>query len=231
MALAPISDLTPYHDRLNPRLWRGNRLRIGVRIKLMQTAVAFYRFLDVPQLRVDDILLTGSNAAYNYTQLSDIDLHLLVRYDETSCPALAGNFFTTKKSLWNQTYDIVIYDHDVELYVEDARDPVRATGVYSVLHDKWLKIPSDTPPERNDTAVLAKAEAYADEIESLLVGEPKIEEITDLLSRLHTLRQNGLLSGGEFSVENLAYKTLRNLGFLQRLYDKRIEIRDRSLSL
>jgi len=231
MALAPIADLAPYHRRLNPRLWRSHRLRIGVRLKLMQTAIAFYRFLDIPQLPVRDIVLTGSNAAFNYTSLSDIDLHLLVRYDETSCPALAGNFFTTKKSLWNQTYNIVIHHHPVELYVEDIADPVRANGIYSILHNIWLQTPTSTPPKRNDTAVLAKVGGYADEIETLLVGEPSPREVTDLLDRLQALRRNGLLRGGEHSVENVAYKTLRSLGFLQRLYDKRIELRDKSLSL
>lgn len=230
MTDTPFDALT-FHRRLNPHLWQHHRLRPEVRLKLLQNAIAFYRFLDLPRLRVTDIILTGSNAAYNYTRLSDVDVHLMVAYGRTSCPQLAGNFFNTKRNLWNKTYNVSVHGHPIELYVEDTADPVVANGVYSILHDEWLTTPSDVPPARDDTAVEHKVKAYADEIDSLLLGEPKIADIDELLRRLHVLRQNGLLSGGEFSIENLTYKVLRNGGDLQRLYDRRIELRDAALSV
>lgn len=227
----PVKQIIRFHSRLNPRLWRDDELRVEVRLKLLQTAIAFYRFLDVPGLRVDDIIITGSNAAYNYTRLSDVDVHLLVDYGKTTCPALASNFFSTKKTLWNQTYAIVVHGQPVELYVEDTHDPVKANGIYSVLHREWLKTPSDTPPKPDDSAVQHKAQAYVDEIDSLLSGEPNSSDINDLLKKLYTLRQNGLLAGGEFSTENTAYKVLRNLGYLDKLRDARVAAVDRRLSL
>ena len=231
MAKFPIGRIIRFHPHLNPRLWQHDDLRVEVRLKLLQTAIAFYRFLDLPGLRVSDIILTGSNAAYNYTRLSDLDVHLLVDFSGTTCPTLADNFFNTKKTLWNQTYDTVVHGHPVELYVEDVADPVNANGVFSLLHDDWLKIPDNTPPPRDDTAVQQKAQAYADEIDSLMAGDPDVKEINRLLNRLRVLRQNGLLAGGEYSVENLAYKTLRSVGYLQKLYDARIKSQDRVLSI
>jgi hypothetical protein len=230
-ARLPIGQIIRFHSTLNPRLWRNHELRVEVRMKLLQAAIAFYRFLDLPGLRVKDIIMTGSNAAYNYTRLSDIDVHLVVDYAHTHCPSLADNFFSTKKSLWNQTYDIVVRDHPVELYVEDTAEPVKANGVYSVLHNRWLKTPTDTPPARDDSAVEHKAQAYADEIDSLLAGEPDMAAINQLLSRLYALRQNGLMAGGEFSVENLAFKVLRNAGYLDQLRNARVQRRDRELSM
>ena len=231
MAKFSVGRIIQFHSRLNPRLWQHDDLRVEVRLKLLQTAIAFYRFLDLPGLRVNDIIVTGSNAAYNYTRLSDIDVHLLVDFHRTTCPTLADNFFNTKKTLWNQTYDTMIHGHPVELYVEDVDDPVNANGVYSLLHSDWLKTPHATPPPRHDSAVQQKAQAYADEIDSLLTGEPSVKEINHLLNRLRNLRQNGLLAGGEFSTENLAFKTLRSVGYLQKLYDARIEAQDRILSV
>ena len=231
MAKFSVGRIIQFHSRLNPRLWQHDGLRVEVRLKLMQTAIAFYRFLDLPGLRVDDIIVTGSNAAYNYTKLSDIDVHLLVDFSKTTCPILASNFFNTKKTLWNQTYDTTIHGHPVELYVEDVDDPVNANGIFSLLHAHWLKVPHAIPPPRNDTAVVQKTLAYANEIDTLLAGEPDIKEINKLLDRLRTLRQNGLLAGGEFSTENLAYKTLRAIGYLQKLYDARVERQDRVLSV
>jgi len=232
MPSAPPDDTTSwFHRRLNPHLWRRDRLRVPVRLKLLKTALAFYQFLELDNLVVKDIILTGSNAAYNYTALSDVDVHLIVDYTKTPCPDLAINFFTTKKTLWNQTYNVAIFGHPVELYVENLADPVTANGVFSILHNKWLKHPNRVPPTRDDSSVKQKAAAYADEIESLLAAQPSLKDINHLLVRLRTLRRNGLMTGGEFSVENLAYKLLRAQGFLQNVYDAKIRIRELSLSL
>lgn len=227
----PDAKPSSFHNRLNPDLWQNDRLRVPVRLKLLKTALAFYQFLELNNLVVKDIILTGSNAAYNYTELSDVDVHLIVDFTKSPCPGLAENFFTTKKTLWNQTYNIAIFGHPVELYVENLADPVKANGVFSILHNKWLKHPSPVAPTRDDSSVVQKAEAYADEIDSLLAARPSIKDLNHLLARLRTLRQNGLMTGGEFSTENLAYKLLRAEGFLQKVYDARIRIRELSLSL
>jgi len=220
-----------FHGRLNAQLWQHETLRIPVRLKMLKSAIAFYRFLDVTKLVIKDIIFTGSNAAYNYTTISDLDLHLIVDFSKTACPDLADNFFTTKKTLWNQTYNASIYGHPVELYVEDVTNPVTANGIYSILHNRWLKRPERIKPTAEDTSIVRKAEAYADEIDSLLAGEPNSNNINELLSKLGNLRRNGLLAGGEFSVENLTYKALRSAGFLQKLHDARHELRVKELSL
>lgn len=208
-----------------------NRLRPEVRLKLFQTAVAFYRFLEVPRLLVRDIILTGSNAGYNYTSLSDIDIHLLIKFSGTPCPDLTTNIFTTKKTLWSKTYNTKVRGHAVELYVEDTDSPVTATGIYSILHGKWIKFPKHETPSPDDTAIEYKFNAFAAEIDSLLDGVPAIIDLNQMLGKIYTLRQNGLLTGGEFSTENLTFKMLRTFGYLDRLRDKRVEVRDTELSL
>lgn len=220
-----------FHDTLNPLLWTGDKLRPEVRLKLFQAAVAFYRFLDLPRLIVKDIIITGSNAAYNYTELSDIDVHLLVDFTHSSCPQMASNFFTTKKALWSKTYDVTVRTHAIELYVEDIDVPVVANGIYSILHAKWLRTPSREPPKADDEALTQKVKAFAAEMDALLSGQPTIRDIDEMLNLIYELRQNGLMNGGEFSVENSAFKALRSLGYLDKLHDKRIKIKDAALSL
>lgn len=224
-------DQLQFHDELNPTMWRGDRLRLEVRLKTFQSAIAFYRFLDVPKLLVRDIILTGSMAAYNYTPLSDLDVHLIVDFSHSTCPELADKFFTTKKALWSKTFNVSIHGHPLELYVEDAADPVKASGIYSILHNRWIKHPSPTAPASDDSAVQQKVEAYVAQINDLLAGQPTVKTVNGLLRRLHILRSNGLLTGGEFSTENLTYKLLRNAGYLQKLYDNWVELRDAELSL
>jgi predicted nucleotidyltransferase len=220
-----------FQHRLNPKLWDNDRLKPIVRLKLFQAALAFYKFLDIPRLVVNDIILTGSNAAFNYTFLSDVDVHLIVDFAQTTCPALAENVFTTKKALWGRTYSINVFGCPVELYVEDANREVIANGIFSILHDRWIAKPSAERPEADDRAIAAKVSALGADIQGLLVDSPDGKQIDQMIKRLRAMRQSGLLSGGEFSDSNLAYKVLRDRGLIDRLYDKRIEIWDRALSL
>lgn len=67
-----------YHDTLNPKLWANNQLHTQVRYKLMAIAMHFAKFLNVPELNLRDVTISGSNAAYGYADSSDLDLHLVV---------------------------------------------------------------------------------------------------------------------------------------------------------
>mgnify|MGYP001480298052 CR=1 FL=1 len=220
-----------FHDTLNPKVWSGDEMRPEVRLRLLRGALAFYRFLGVDGLRVQDIVLTGSNAAYNYTDLSDLDVHLIVDLAATPCPDLAENLFRAKKALWSDTYHAMVRGCSVEFYVEDAAEPARSNGVYSILHGRWVRKPERTPPHPDDAAVVHKTRAYAAEIEHLLAADPSVREIDAIFSRLHDLRRVGLQKGGEFSTENLTYKALRNLGLLDKLWDARVRAIDADLSL
>lgn len=221
-----------FHDRLNPKLWTADReMRLEVRVRLLRAALAFYRCLDLPTLAVHDIVVTGSNAAFNYTGDSDIDVHLIVDYARTVCPELSASYFTAKKALWNQTHAATIRGHAIEMYVEDSRAPAQSNGVYSLLDGAWRHEPEAKAPAWNDAAVILKTGHLADQIDALLDSSPTPEAIDSLLARLRAMRQSGLDEGGEFSVENLAYKGLRALGYLDRLYTARSKVEDSGFSL
>jgi hypothetical protein len=51
------------------------------------------------------------------------------------------------------------------------------------------------------------------------------------MPRIKRLRQSGLEKNSEFSVENLAWKTVRNNGFLDKLDDYVKNLDDASLSI
>lgn len=220
-----------FHDTLNEKLWDEDQLDLAVHTALLNSAYEFTKFLDVPGLKIEDVIFTGSNASYNYTPYSDLDVHVIVDFDTTICPTLAENFFNTKKTLWNQTHDVQIRGYDLEMYVEDTKNPVTANGVYSLLKKQWIREPRPLAPKWDDSAVLAKVEALSDEIEALLGSEPSKPEIDAVFDRLRKMRKAGLAKAGELSTENLAFKTLRNLGMLDRLSTARSTAHDRELSL
>ena len=70
------------HDVLNPLLWdKDNRLLPEVKSKILDIVQQFLVMSEL-DLHIIDITLVGSNASYNYTTTSDLDVHLVVNYEE-----------------------------------------------------------------------------------------------------------------------------------------------------
>ena len=227
-----ILDKIQFHDSLNTVIWKNGKMRPAIRIRLLRAALEFYRFLELESLRVTDIIMTGSNAGFNYcAETSDIDLHLMVKCPRNMTVADAQNLFKTKKTLWEDEHNIHIGKFPIELYAEIDDDLV-ASGIYSVLKGKWLKTPSKTKPSINDDAVIAKVDYVASRIDDVLADKnTNVAEIKTLLDKIKHMRTVGLMDGGEFSVENLAFKALRSLGYLDRLWTLKTKIVDDSISL
>lgn len=126
-----ISDAISFHDELNPNLWDGNELRPEVKEQLLYIAKDFLEELGVDDLDVKDITVSGSNAAYSYTPYSDLDLHILVDLSDMDNNEIYRELFNAKKIIYNDTHNITIHGVPVELYVQDAREPVVSLGEYS----------------------------------------------------------------------------------------------------
>jgi hypothetical protein len=210
-----------YNSTLNPNLWDNDQLKPEVADKLHQIADAFTDFINVPELAIQDIIITGSNANYNWTEQSDIDLHLIVDISDfrLRCPELADEFFNDKKTLWNDQHDIEIYDQPVEVYVQPSDQPHVASGQYSLSDSGWIVFPEYRPPKIDDTAVMAKVEQYKYEIDHIIEIRAGNKEVDRMKYRLGRMRRSGLARAGEFSVENITFKTLRNAGYIGKLYD------------
>jgi hypothetical protein len=136
-----LSDAIKFRSELNPMLFNDERMTSDVREKLLEIANEFIDYLGINNLDIDDITLSGSNAAYTYTDHSDIDLHILVDMNKINNDDIYRELFTAKKNLFNADHDIKIRGYDVELYVQDKNQPVKSLGEYSILNDKWIKFP------------------------------------------------------------------------------------------
>lgn len=202
-----------YHDTLNPKLWDNNSLDTEVRYKLMAIAMHFAKFLNVPKLNLRDITISGSNAAYGYAESSDLDLHLVVTMSKDR-PELA-ELYTAKKNEYNFTHAITVKGIDVELYVQDVQQPHRSAGIYSILNDQWISKPKHQPPTIRDQDVKNKARNYSARINAAMRAND-LNTARETMSDLRKLRQSGLEQGGEYSVENLAFKLLRARGKIDK---------------
>ena len=202
-----------YHDTLNPKLWAKNTLDTEVRYKLMAIAMHFAKFLNVPKLNLRDITISGSNAAYGYAESSDLDVHLVVDMPVDK-PELA-ELYTAKKNEYNFTHNITVKGIDVELYVQDVQQPHRSAGIYSILNDRWISKPKHQPPTIRDQDVKSKARNYSAKINAAMRAND-LNTARETMSDIRKLRQAGLEQGGEYSVENLAFKLLRARGKIDK---------------
>lgn len=226
-----LADTVKFHDRLNARLWdRSEHLRPDVHAKLMEIARDFQEFLGVPDLDVKDITVSGSNAAYNYTPQSDIDLHLVVDLPEADHSEVYRELFDAKKFQYNETHNIKIGGYDVELYVQNPNQEHHSQGIYSLMRNAWVRVPRRRKAEIDDISTRSKYEDLAARIDSTVSGGNH-DSMADLMKKIRSMRQSGLEQQGEFGSDNLAFKLLRNNGYIKKLVDARNAARDRELSL
>ena len=225
-----LSDAVKFHDKLNPKLFLGNRLDPAVKKQLLVIAKDFLTELGVSDFKVKDITISGSNAAYSYTPYSDLDLHVLVDYNQFTNDDVYRELFTAKKNVYNDSHDIKIRGIPVELYMQDTNMPHVSLGEYSVLNDKWIKLPTKRRANFDQNATKAKYDKLADFVLRAL-KEKDVEKVKKALDIIKRYRKAGLDKGGEFSPENLAYKSLRSQGALQKLFDLRNKLHGKQLSL
>jgi len=225
-----LSDAVTFHDELNPKLWTGNKLRPEVKKQLEIIAEDFLEEMGINDLDVRDITISGSNAAYSYTGHSDLDLHILVNISDLPNNEIYREFFNAKKSLYNDSHDITIHGVPVELYVQDAAQPSITLGEYSLMHDKWLKIPSKRRANFDQTASKLKFEKLLDIVERALHLQDLVK-IQKVLKKIKQYRQAGLDKGGEFGPENLAFKALRSQGYITKLYALRDKLHSQHLTI
>jgi hypothetical protein len=226
-----VKNNVAYNRELSPVAWSDNKLKLPVRVALLKAAKFFTDYLDIPNFRVIDVVLTGSMANYNYTRYSDFDLHVITSYRDLECDDLAEAFYRAKKSVWNDNHDITIGGHDVELYVEDVEQPPVSAGVYSLLQDRWLKKPDYSPPTIDDRAVNLKVADLAKQIDVAVDQADDPEDIYRITDKLRKMRRTGLDTTGEFGVENLTFKVLRNLGYLDKLDQEYRRQQDQDISI
>lgn len=214
------------NSKLNPKIWEDGELKPEVVSKLKDIARAFEDFIGI-DIRVIDYTITGSNANYTWTDYSDLDLHLIIPGTPTD---EQRELFNAKKALWSEQHDITIKGLPVECYVQGKDEPHHSTGVYSISKGKWLVEPKKVKPKTDDASVEAKKDAIMHDIELALLSKDLVK-LRTVKDKITQMRKAGLERAGEWSVENLVFKILRNLGIIDAITDQIRELEDQELSL
>ena len=223
------------HEELNPLLFENNKLKDEIRDKCLEIVEVFLEDFKENNIEfvVKDIIITGSNASYNYTKDSDVDIHIVA--DTTNLNdsnRLYPLLYDAYKSLFNKRLDIKFYDTPVEVYVETQETPLVSNGIYSVKNDDWIKEPdADSIPEVNQKEIDAEVKPWENRYKKLIKNATSEAEIDKFITALYKLRHEGLAADGEYSTGNLIFKEIRNKGYLDNLKDLRNEIVANNLSL
>ena len=218
-----------YQKELNPSFWRDQQFDGSVREKLLQIAEEFYATFKL-EIPISDIQLTGSLANYNWTPKSDLDVHVLIDFSKINPDlALVKKSLDGQRFVWNLRHNIIIRGYDVELYLQDINEPHVASGLFSLLNNEWIRIPKYDPPQIDERDVQSKFDGIVNDINQLnaqlLSSDPTIDprelhnHSEKVKSKIMKMRKEGLAERGEFSVENLVFKKLRNEGYIQNLID------------
>ena len=230
-------------DELNPKIWEKTgdeyKIRDEVRQKLLETSNIFIDFLGVDVV-ITDIIMIGSLVNYNWSKYSDIDLHIVVNFDQfpENSKDLYLDFFDLKKVIFNQKHNIKMFGYDVECFVQKEDETTFSSGIYSILFDMWMNEPKKPGFENIDKELIKEKSSQWMRIIDGIIDNIKDEDPDEIKSivkkykeKLKNFRNCGLEKDGEMSLENLVFKLLRRNGYIEKLYNIPTDIIDKKLSM
>lgn len=218
---------------LVPEIWKDDKLDSKVRLRLLDIADDFWDTMGVTWVKPEGYILTGSICNFNWSEYSDIDLHIVVDFEKVDKRVeFVEEYFNSKKNAWNNEHEsLEIYGYKVELYVEDIDAETESGGIYDLEGNEWFKKPNPDDIEEiglEKYEIKSIAADFMTQIDDLIDGakstddkhvlEKISEEAEDLLSTIQETRKEGL-EDGEMGVGNIVYKVLRRAGYLDKLWD------------
>jgi len=231
-------------DTLNPDIWDNydeveeSKMKDEIRKGLLDIANEFMNFIGF-DIFIQDVTMTGSLANFNWSKFSDIDLHIIYDFKETGNEEeLFKELFNLKRIIFNSQHDITVKGYEVETYVQDMNEPHLSTGVYSVLYDEWLTQPKPEKVSIDKEKIESKSKTWMDMIDNAIDDLDNIDDLDVALEKLNNIkekikkfRSSGLERGGEYSYENLVFKYLRRNGYIEKLFNNKNEVIDKTLSI
>jgi len=243
----PKTGLT-HNKTLNPIIFDKNgQMHQIVRDRIFKIVDTFMQTVKLKDLKlsktpgISDIVISGSNANYEYGKHSDLDIHIIFafRADNKENAALRL-IFTKSKNQWNTNHPNIHFKGiPVEVYVETLDTPKASGGEYSVKFNRWNKPPVKLPKTKyRDPAVVILINKWADMIDAAIKTGDK-EKMKDVIFTIRNARSKVLNAAqaandeisGKISPEDQAFKFLRNHGYIDKLNKAMDDITAKELSL
>lgn len=146
----------------------------------------------------------------------------------------ADDYLWDKKALWILQHQIKVAGYSVEPFAlgYDVASYPKDQGVFSLLRNEWILEPKHKNFDfSNNVTLQKKVQFYSDLINSMIEANESIDKFKALGNKLYTMRQAAISKNGEFSFENLVFKSLRNIGVLDKMNKYMKDNEDKELSL
>lgn len=233
------SDLAP--------IWQDeDTLDSRVRLRLLDIADDFWEFVNLTWVKPSGIVLTGSICNFNWSHYSDIDLHLIVDFDEIDEKTeFVKDYLDAKKNEWNNEHnELTLMGFPVELYVQNLGEMPQSGGIYDLEDNTWVRKPNssdiksiglDKFPIKDKAAEIM---TIIDDMYNVLndtTDSHEIEGIGEdahyLWKKIKSMRRESLEKNGESGAGNIVYKILRRTKYLDKLWKLSTITYDRSNSI
>lgn len=217
--------------QLNPKLWDGWELKPEVLNGIKKICDFFINNHMDKSIKINpvDIHIVGSNAGFNYTDKSDVDVHIID--GNTNVDELTQYAQWKAVRDFNKQYDITLKGVPVELYIENINSPAVSRGVFSVNKNKWITMPRIEYPSRNATEPTLNDKDSWVQLITQTIKNGSIEAIDMLLTKLYAMRKGSIASSGETGEGNLLFKALRDGGYVDKLKDAKDKAVSKELSV
>lgn len=184
----------------------------------MEIVKQFKQYIQDIPLQIIDIELVGSNASYNYTKNSDLDIHIIVNYQlitqDKENKQLLQYLYNNLRNSFRNNFDISIHDIQVEIYVQDVNSSTMSNGIYSVKKDEWIKFPKPIKAKAYDLS--AQLKEWKSKLDKVIKSKDE-QKIKDAIDEIYLLRKNSLETQGQYGKNNQLFKQLRNLDYIDKL--------------
>lgn len=217
-----------------------------VRLRLLDIADDFWEFVNLTWVKPNGIILTGSICNFNWSQFSDIDLHLIVDFDEIDEKTeFVQDYLDAKKNEWNNEHnELRLMGFPVELYVQNVGEMPESGGIYDLEDNSWLKRPNSSDIKSiglDKFSIKDKAAEIMTIIDDMYdtlndtTDSHEIEQIGDdahyLWKKVKNMRKKSLEKKGESGAGNIVYKILRRMNYLDKLWKLSTITYDRTNSI
>jgi hypothetical protein len=114
---------------------------------------------------------------------------------------------------------------------------MESKGVYSVLKDKWIQKPTREEFNVDKNKIKTKAKDFIYKLKDIKQDfddkkyETVINKAKKLKAKIKQMRNAGLERGGEFSLENIVFKSLRRIDFMDVINSLKNKAYDTSMSI
>ncbi|MDF1757501.1 MAG: hypothetical protein P1U74_04305 [Legionellaceae bacterium] len=213
------------NNELNKTYWQQQKMIPSVQNKLYNLSMWYFSGLKkkIPCLKLKDSDFVGSLSNYNYTTSSDADIHLIIDTSKCQCSkAFLKEYFQTKSKLSRATLNAEILSTKLQISIVPDKDRVTG-GVYSILHQKWVKKPTKQNYKYTKDELIKKVTFYDRKIKGLQEEYNKnpvsfeCEKTESLRKTLQDNRTKGLSRDGFASIDNNIYRVLRSIGDINTL--------------